>query len=871
MPGLKFQKLIPVPVKNVRIKDAFWSPKLKIIREVTIPDVFTKFENDRGGALNNFDRVARGESGFHAGPPWYDGLIYESIRGAADFLSSDYDEKLDQRLDGYIERIAAAQAKDPDGYIHTWVTLLSPHTRWGKNGGDIVWQHDVYNAGCLIEAAVHHFRATRKINLLQIAVRFANYMSGLIGPAPKENIVPAHPLPEEALVKLYQLFRENPILRNEFSPAVDEAKYLALAKFWIDQRGHTEGRKAMGEYAQDHKPVLEHKEIVGHAVRACLLYTGLAAVAMGTGEKTYFDTVKRIWKNAVHRRMYLTGGVGAYQHEEKFGGDYVLPNDGYLETCAAVAMAFWHHNMNLAFGHAVYADELERAIYNGSLVGVSLAGNTYFYTNPMIAHDHNRWDWHGCPCCPPMILKLLGALPSYIYAYDKHSVYVNLFIGSSARIPIGNTSVKLHQETTYPWSGKIKIVIDETGQKNFPIQIRVPGWAKGNPASGDLYLFNDSINEKISCLVNGKSIRMGIKNGYLQIKREWKKGDTLVLTLPMPARQVISNPKVKDNIARTTLMSGPLVYCLEDADNRIGVDKFYLTHSQKLRTEFRPRLLKGVKVIQGIAEHKQIHADRIKLKDFIAVPYYAQNNRGPGAMSVWMPTGEQPVFVPEGTIFIDTQEVGISISFRSGSVYYTRDGTTPTLKSNRYLHPFKIRETTTVTARAFLKNGKRSEVVTARYEKVSPRPAENPAVAIPGILGMYYEGEWRTGIPDLETVSPLEQIYLRSINLDFTKRNDKFMVVFKGFINVIRTGIYGFYLKSEGPSSLLIGNSSLVYNEGSSGMKEMNGKIALEEGMHSVQIAYCQRGGGKVIEVHYEGPGVKKQLIPDSMIYSEQK
>ena len=328
------------------------------------------------------------------------------------------DAALEKRLDGYIERIAAAAAKDPDGYLNTWTQLMAPDQRWGLNGGNDVQQHDVYNASAMIEAAVHYYRATGKTRLLAVATRLANHMADVMGPPPKQNVVPGHSLGEEALVKLYLLFREKPELKSRMPVPVDEQRYLGLAEFWIENRGNHQGRPSYGTYAQDHKPVLQQDTIEGHAVRATLLCAGLAAAGNVNGRNDYLTAAHRLWNNMVHRRMYIIGGLGAVAGVEGFGADYVLPNNGYLETCAAIGAGFFHNNMNLAFADARYADELERVLYNGILSGVSLKGDTYFYENPLqagqepealgvawlpvlsadVPEDHGRPAWlHLCP------------------------------------------------------------------------------------------------------------------------------------------------------------------------------------------------------------------------------------------------------------------------------------------------------------------------------------------------------------------------------------------------------------------------------------------------------------------------------------------
>ncbi len=322
-------RLSPLPIQQVVVQDDFWSPKFSVWREVTIPDCLAKFEKD--GALTNFDKIRDGKGGEHGGPPWYDGLIYEMIRGCADFLAAKPDPQLEARLDGYIDRIAAAAAKDPDGYVNTFTQLKEPTHRWGLNGGNDVEQHDVYNAGALVEAAVHYYRATGKTRMLQVATRLANHMADVMGPPPKKNVVPGHSLPEEALVKLYLLFRDSPDLKSQIPVPVDEQRYLKLAEFWIENRGNHDGRsfgKFGGTYAQDHKPVLEQETIEGHAVRATLLCTGLAATANVNGREDYLVAARRLWENMVQRRMYVIGGLGAVAGHEGFGPDYELPNNG---------------------------------------------------------------------------------------------------------------------------------------------------------------------------------------------------------------------------------------------------------------------------------------------------------------------------------------------------------------------------------------------------------------------------------------------------------------------------------------------------------------------------------------------------------------
>jgi len=483
-PAQTANALTPVPIQSVTVDDSFWSPKRTVWQEVTIPDCFEKFENDRGGALNNFDRVRDGKSGGHAGPPWYDGLIYEMIRGSADFLAAHPDAVLEKRLDGYITRIAAAQAADTNGYLNTWTELEHPDWRWGLNGGNDGFQHEMYNVGALCEAAVHYYQATGKTSLLKVAVKLANYTCDQIGPAPKFELVPNHAMVEEAFGNLYLLFRANPALKGDLPVTVDEERYLELAQYWVQARGHPrKNQKSYGAYNQDQQPVFEQQTIEGHAVRAALLCAGVAELAGINGRDDYRAAATRLWENMCGKKMYISGGIGATAEGEAFGNDYFLPNDGYLETCGAVAAGFFDRNLNLLSGDARYADALERELYNGALAGISLAGNSYAYVNPLqSANGNSRWAWNGCPCCPPMLLKLMGAMPGYIYAQDQSGIYVNLFVGSTANIQLGGKAVHLKQTTDYPWNGDVKIVLESAKSADFDLHLRIPGWCQAPSA-----------------------------------------------------------------------------------------------------------------------------------------------------------------------------------------------------------------------------------------------------------------------------------------------------------------------------------------------------------------------------------------------------
>ena len=637
-------QLKPVPIQSVTVEDSFWSPKRRVWQEVTIPDCFNKFEDDRGGALNNFDRVRDGKSDGHAGPPWYDGLIYEMIRGSADFLAAKPDPVLETRIDGYIARIAAAQDRDTNGYLNTWTQLQHPNQRWGLNGGNDGYQHEMYNVGALCEAAVHYHQATGKSGLLKVAVRLANYTCDQVGPAPKHELVPNHAIAEEAFGDLYMFFREHPKLKRDMPVAMDEGRYLDLARYWVEARGHPrKDQPTYGAYNQDHIPVSEQKTIEGHAVRATLLCAGVTALAGINGRDDYRQAALRLWENMSEKMMYVTGGSGATAAGEAFGKDYFLPNNGYLETCGAVGAAFFARNSGLLTGDARYADVLERELYNGALTGVSLAGNSYTYVNPLEASDGNsRWSWNGCPCCPPMFLKLVGAMPGYIYAQDNTGIYVNLFVGSKARIQFAGQTVVIKQVTGYPWQGEAEIAVEPDKAAEFDFHIRIPGWCQGPSSPEDLYQAANLPPDGAARLkVNGKVIEHPeIVRGYATVHRRWKSGEVVQVSLDMPVRRIKANSHVEADKGRVALMRGPLVYCFEGADNGGAVKNLVIPAGAEFMPEYRSSLLGGVTVLQATATGVfQTPANAIVPVPFkvTAIPYYANANRGTCQMQVWMP------------------------------------------------------------------------------------------------------------------------------------------------------------------------------------------------------------------------------------------
>ena len=667
-----------VNVKEVKVNDPFWNQKFQTWSTVTANDVFDKFEgkhDHREGnhdAFYNFDQVARGDTGTKGffGLPWFDGLIYESIRGISDFLAQYPDPQMEARIDSYIDRIEAAQAADPDGYLNTWTILQNPEFRWGENGGFMRWQHDVYNAGMMIEAGIHYYQTTGKTKFLSVATRYANYMANYMGPYPKKNVVPSHSGPEEAMVKLYWLYKNDKRLKSKVSVPVREQDYLDLVTFWIENRGNHCGfplwktwgdrvserwirgnnyaspefgnhsRPSWGDYAQDSISVFQQNTIEGHAVRATLLGTSIATIAIENQSPEYIETAKRLWDNMVGRRMFVTGGVGAVHNDEKFGADYFLPTDAYLETCASVGAGFFSKRMNELTGDAKYMDELERSIYNNILSGISLEGNRYTYQNPLNSKENTRWEWHGCPCCPPMFLKIMSEVPGYIYSYQSDKIYINLFISSEAKIPVDKrNSVIIKQLTNYPWDGIITVNIDPIKKAVFSVMLRIPGWAQGNENPYELY--HSDLKSDIKLSVNGVQQECSIINGYAVINREWVKGDQIELVLPMQARIITANEKVVLLEGMASIASGPLVYCFEEVDNE-NLDVTKISRNTLFALSFSNNLLNGVNVITGKGIGPKGEETTVT-----AIPYFAVGNRQStenqriNGYKVWIPLDEK--------------------------------------------------------------------------------------------------------------------------------------------------------------------------------------------------------------------------------------
>ena len=482
----------PVPFTAVHLNDPFWAPRIETNRTESIPFAFQQCE--LSGRVDNFVRAAkalRGEPLENTKPPGYpfdDTDLYKVIEGASYTLSVKPDPKLEAYVDSLIEKIAAAQEKD--GYLYTTRTInpQSPHPWAGKERWELERDdsHELYNLGHLYEAAVAHYQATGKRTLLDIAIRTADLLDQTFGPG-KKSIWPGHQITEMGLAKLYRV--------------TGEERYLKLAKFMLDERGPNPGEKTNPrglEYNQAQQRVIDQTEPVGHAVRATYMYSGMADVAALTGDEAYVKAIDTIWANTVGRKLYITGGIGASGAGEAFGRHYELPNmTAYNETCASVGMDYWNHRLFLLHGDAKYIDVMERTLYNGLISGVALDGKTFFYPNPLESNgQHERSPWFGVACCPGNITRFLASVPGYVYAHKGDAVFVNLYAAGTAEIETGpERKVTLVQDTRYPWDGTVRITVTPDRPRRFPINLRIPGWARNEVVPSDLYRFADRISE----------------------------------------------------------------------------------------------------------------------------------------------------------------------------------------------------------------------------------------------------------------------------------------------------------------------------------------------------------------------------------------
>ena len=640
--------------EQVKLSGGFWGPRMKTTHEVTIPHALNELE--KAGHVTNFDKAAGKFDGPLKGHHAFDSDLYKALEGALYSLEQFDDPALRQRVAGIIDRILAAQQKD--GFLITWFIVNGLDKRWE----DLRLEHQMYNAGHFFEMAVQDQQLTGDSKVVDAAKRFADHIDGIFGPN-KRYDVDGHQEVELALIRLYR--------------ATGERRYLDLAKFFLDERGYAHGNerkpfdpksavmpvqeedkvtpeqqrefwharlRVRNGRMQDHKPVIDQFEAVGHAVRAGYLYSAMADVVRFMEAPGYENALDHLWNDVVGRKMYITGGLGTGQYkDEGFGDAYRLPNQSaYNESCAAIAHVLWQYRMNLLKGQAKYADMMELALYNGVLSGISISGDHFFYQNPLASEKGGERDsWIGWPaCCPTNLARIFPQIGGLVYAQGKKQVLVNLYAAGEAKLKLDDGStLKLTQQTEYPWDGKIRITVDPAQASDFSLNLRIPGWAIARPVPGDLYHFSEARFFPVGLTVNGeKTDATPNADGYVNLQRKWKPGDVVELDLPMPIRRVVANEKIEDDRGKAALMRGPLVYCLEAADQPdVDLTRLILPRDAEMIAQHRIDLLGGVTVLGGeaLAEGK-------KPIQVTAIPYYAWQNRSKGAMVVWIKESTPP-------------------------------------------------------------------------------------------------------------------------------------------------------------------------------------------------------------------------------------
>ncbi|QNA43677.1 glycoside hydrolase family 127 protein [Lacibacter sediminis] len=622
------QKIEFINFSQVNVTDAFWKPKIDKVATKTLAACIyqTEVATPR---LKNFERVARNKGEQHEGIFYDDSDVFKALEAMAYSLKTHPNAEMEKKCDEWIDKIAAAQ--QPDGYLNTWYTLKGLQDRYTDMS-----MHEDYNAGHMIEAAVAYYNATGKRKFLDVCIKWADHFDALFGPG-KRHWVTGHQELELALVKLYKTTKNEKYLKLADWLLSERGKRLAKGYTWTDWKDTA--------YAQDILPVKEQTQITGHAVRAMYMYTGAADVAAQTGDVDYMRAMKKVWEDVVYRNMYITGGIGSAGSNEGFSNDYDLPNEqAYCETCASVGMVFWNQRMNALTGDAMYMDVLERSLYNGALDGLSLTGDRFFYGNPLASRgQHQRREWFGTACCPANIARMVASLGDYIYAKSDDGIYMNLFVGSNTSIQLPKTKVDLKMETNYPWDGKVKVVVSPEKKGKFRLSIRIPGWYKNGSVPGDLYVHGgDAFSATPGIAINGKPVVVTDNDGYLSVYREWKQGDIVEFEFAMNTYTVTAKDSLKQNNNRIAIQRGPIVYCVEGADNNNKAWNIVLPPNTKFETIDYKIMDEPVKALTAEVPVVLVGEDglsiRTEKRKIIAIPYYTWANRGKNEMQVWLPT-----------------------------------------------------------------------------------------------------------------------------------------------------------------------------------------------------------------------------------------
>ena len=655
----------PVPFHEVEMTSEFWRPRLITQRKVLVPFAFEKTEPGVSHLQAAADFLEGKKVEGHRPHRFIDSDLYKVMEGAAYLAQLQDDPELEEQFDRIVKVISAAQ--EPDGYLypsHTTGVGTEKSMMGNKPYTFVVHSHELYNMGHLYEAAIAYYQATGKDQLLKVAEKNAQHVNKVffIGD-PNYNDgkpikqAPGHQEMELALVKLFKV--------------TGKKLYLKMAEQFLEIRGKTyvpDGEGVMSPtYAQQHAPLEEQKEAVGHAVRATYLYSAMADIASLRKKNSYTKALHKIWANITDTRMHITGGLGAVHGIEGFGPSYLLPNaDAFNETCAAVGNVLFNFRMFLAHKDAKYLDVAEVSLLNNVLAAVNLEGNKFFYVNPLEADgkypfNHGtagRAPWFGTACCPSNMARLLPQVQGMTYAHDKQNLYFAMYADTSTKIKIAGTELKVSQSTNYPNEGLIKINLEPEEPVTFSIHLRIPTWTGEQFVPGKLYKYINKNTEKWKVSVNGKIINPKVELGFAVIERLWKKGDQVILELPMPTRLNSCDKRVEENHDRISFTRGPFVLCAEEVDNEGATQRFFLTSKSPLeQVKLSKVKLPSGSFFQVKSKAYALLANgKSEIRNLDLVPYYAWNNRKPGSMTIWFPTNPKlavfdPHKLPKKSVF----------------------------------------------------------------------------------------------------------------------------------------------------------------------------------------------------------------------------
>ena len=607
----KHAALNSLPFDAFTVGAGFWAERQRINQEVSLTHGLERLES--AGNLDNLRNAAGGHGDFR-GPVFMDSDVYKWLEAAAWELGRVPDPALRERVDAVIDIVAAAQMDD--GYINSYHQLVKPSARWS----DLPHGHELYCIGHLIQAAIALARTTSDERLMGIATRAVNCVQATSGEGRRVG-VPGHPEIESALV--------------EYHRQTGDVSALRLAAFFIDHRGRgllSDARFYDPAYYQDRVPVRNSSVIEGHAVRAVYLLCGVTDLYLETGEEALLDAATRQWEDMVTRKQYITGAIGARHFSESFGEPYELPNaSAYAETCAAIGSVFWNWRMLLATRESRFADQIEWTLYNAVLSGIGLDGTRFFYENPLSSDGgRERAPWYECACCPPNLMRLIASLGQYVATGDETGVQIHQF--TSGALLTGGTALEV--STEYPRRETVAVTVRATHENPWELALRLPAWCRDPTIT-----------------LNGDDVEYERRKGYAVVARHWRASDTLVLTLPMEARLMRANPLVESARGAAAIVRGPLVYCLEEHDQPVGISaaSIALDPRGELVSSWRPDLLGGVVVIQGAgatypsgdwsALYRPIEeiTDVRRPVTWTAIPYFLWANREPGWMRVWLP------------------------------------------------------------------------------------------------------------------------------------------------------------------------------------------------------------------------------------------